>query len=301
VAEQSFQIPMELIPTFLLLAEELNISRCARRLGISQPALTRQLQSLEESFGTQLFVRQSRGLALTQNGRTLKNELQPAFESLRGAVARLRESKTELSGPLNFGCFSEIGTNLIAPLLCEFAQTHPSIRTDVRYLSELEIIAGVSGGQLHLGLTSHAPASESLRSYKLLDERILLITSKHNPDLDKNPHPRFAGFRNADRLLVNFLKKQTEKKLGYQPDVVFAINSHQAMIEAVCRLGLYAALPHHSISAALKNGSIRLASRKELVNQVHLILPDSDYPERKTIELVKHLRSKFKLIEGAGA
>ncbi|MEN9810909.1 MAG: hypothetical protein RLZZ488_2476 [Pseudomonadota bacterium] len=301
MAEQSFQIPMELIPTFLLLAEELNISRCARRLGISQPALTRQLQSLEESFGTQLFVRQSRGLALTQNGRTLKNELQPAFESLRGAVARLRESKTELSGPLNFGCFSEIGTNLIAPLLCEFAQTHPSIRTDVRYLSELEIIAGVSGGQLHLGLTSHAPASESLRSYKLLDERILLITSKHNPDLDKNPHPRFAGFRNADRLLVNFLKKQTEKKLGYQPDVVFAINSHQAMIEAVCRLGLYAALPHHSISAALKNGSIRLASRKELVNQVHLILPDSDYPERKTIELVKHLRSKFKLIEGAGA
>lgn len=301
MAEQSFQIPMELIPTFLLLAEELNISRCARRLGISQPALTRQLQSLEESFGTQLFVRQSRGLALTQNGRTLKNELQPAFESLRGAVARLRESKTELSGPLNFGCYSEIGTNLIAPLLCEFAQTHSSIRTDVRYLSELEIIAGVSGGQLHLGLTSHAPASESLRSYKLLDERILLVTSKDNPDLDKNPHPRFAGFWTADRLLVNFLNKQTEKKLGYQPDVVFAINSHQAMIEAVCRLGLYAALPHHSISAALKNGSIRLASRKELVNQVHLIMPDSDYPERKTIELVKHLRSKFKLIEGAGA
>ncbi|MEY3902595.1 MAG: hypothetical protein RL189_1901 [Pseudomonadota bacterium] len=301
MAEQSFQIPMELIPTFLLLAEELNISRCAKRLGISQPALTRQLQSLEESFGTQLFVRQSRGLALTQNGRALKSELQPAYESLLGVLARLRDSKTELSGPIHFGCFSEIGTNLIAPLLCEFTQTHPSVRVDVRYLSELEIIAGVSGGQLHLGLTSHAPASESLRSYKLLDERIQLVTSKDNPDLDKNPHPRFAGFRTSDRLLVNFLKKHGEKKSGYQPDIVFAINSHQAMIEAVCRLGLYAALPHHSVSTALKTGSIRIANRKELVNQVHLIMPDSDYPERKTIELVKHLRSKFKLIEGAGA
>lgn len=295
---QPFHIPMELIPTFLLLAEELNISRGAKRLGISQPALTRQLQTLEESFGLQLFVRQSRGLALTQTGRALKKEILPVYEKLVGAIDKIHNLRAELGGRISFGCFSEVGTNLISPSLSRFAKSNPGISFDIQYLSELEIISGVTNGQLQLGLTSHAPHQEALRSYKLLDERIHIITSPKNPDIEKNRHPRFAGYRTNDRLLSSFLKTHTELLGKESPEIAFAINSHPAIIQAVVELDLYAVLPDHSIKSALLDGTVRLASKKELLNRVHLILPDSEFPDRRTLEVVKFLRQRFKDIEG---
>jgi DNA-binding transcriptional LysR family regulator len=296
----SFQIPLELIPTFLLLAEELNISRCARKLGVSQPALTRQLQSLEEAFGAQLFVRQSRGVALTQTGRSLKKEILPVFESLQSSVAKIRDSHTKLTGTLIFGCFSEIGTHLISPALFEFCLSHPDVSLDIRYLSESEIISGIANGQLHLGIASIPPANESVRSYKLMNERIVLVTSTSNSNLDKVPRPRFAGFRAHDRLLQSYYKSHSALFPSGPPQISVAVNSHQAMINAVRRLGLYAAMPFHSVSSALKDEQVRIAASQELVNKVYLLMPDSEFPERRSVEVIKFLKTKFKTTEGKG-
>jgi DNA-binding transcriptional LysR family regulator len=297
---QKQHIPIELIPTFLLLAEELNISKCAKKLGLSQPALTRQLQTLEESFGSQLFIRQSRGLALTQTGRTLKKEIAPGYDTLLNALTRVQKINTELSGTLTFGCFSEIGTHLIAPALFDFAKTHKQICLDIRYLSEAEIVSAVSNGYLHVGISSRVPESESVRSYKLLEEKVHIVTARGNPDLEKHPNPAFAGYRTNDRLLHAFLKSHFAHRFRVLPDANVAVNSHQAILDAVVQLGLYAVLPEHSLTAALRNGQVRLASSKEIKNQVHIIMPDSEFPERKTLEAVKFLRKKFKSSEGLG-
>jgi DNA-binding transcriptional LysR family regulator len=296
----SFHIPLELIPAFLLLAEELNISRCARKLGISQPALTRQLQTLEEAFGAQLFVRQSRGVALTQTGRSLKKEVLPLYESLQNSVAKIRDTQTKLSGTLTFGCFSEIGTHVISPVLFDFCKINPSLSLDIRYLSENEIILGVAGGQLNLGIASQPPANESVRSYKLMTERIVLVTSAENPNLVKHSKPKFTGFRSHDRLLQGFCKNYPELFPAGSPEITIAVNSHQAMINAVRLLGHYAAMPLHSVNAALREGLVRIAAPQELSNKVYLVMPDSEFPERRTVEVVKFLKSKFKSIEGTG-
>lgn len=296
----SFHIPLELIPTFLLLAEEQNISRCARKLGVSQPALTRQLQTLEEAFGAQLFVRQSRGIALTQMGRSLKKEILPVYESLQNSISKIRDTQTSLKGTLIFGCFSEIGTHLIAPALFEFCKTNPEVSLDIRYLSETEIVQGIAGGQLHLGIASLPPTNEAVRSYKLMNERIVLVTSPANPNLEKQTRPRFAGFRTHDRLLQSYFKSNCELFPSGPPDVCVAVNSHQAMINAVRQLGLYAAMPIHSAASALQAGNIRIAAAQELANKVYLLMPDSEFPERRSVEVIKFLKSKFKSAEGKG-
>jgi LysR family cyn operon transcriptional activator len=287
-------IPIELIPPFLLLAEELNISRAARRLNLSQPALTRKLRSLEENLGAQLFVRQSRGLMLTPVGRELKRNISPAFDSLVATIAEIKDSQNALNGAVVFGCFSELGTHLLAPQLLKFIEIHPGVTFDIRYLSENEIVAGVAQGHLNLGISSRIPEHEGIRSYKLLSETIHIVTSPRNPDLEKNPNARFAGFRVQDRLLNQFLKTHSLYSKKSPPEVAVAVNSHIAMLAAVRRLDLYAALPLHSISGALKANTIRLASKKELRNDVHLILPATELPDRKTTELSKFLRHQMK-------
>ncbi|MBM3380880.1 MAG: LysR family transcriptional regulator [Betaproteobacteria bacterium] len=288
------QMPIELIQPFLLLAEELNISRAARRLNLSQPALTRKLRNLEVSLGAQLFVRQSRGLTLTAVGRELRRNITPAFETLLSTITDIKDAQNKLSGAVAFGCFSELGTHLLAPALLKFVENHPSVTMDIRFLSENEIITGVAQGQLNLGVSSRAPEHEGIRSYKLLSETIHVVTSAQNLDLEKNPNPRFAGFRTQDRLLNQFLKTHSLWSRKSPPEIAVAVNSHTAMLSAVRQLHLYAALPLHSISKALKDKSIRLASKRELHNDVHLILPATELPDRKTQELSKFLRHQMK-------
>lgn len=291
-------IPIELIPAFLLLAEELNISRAARRLKVSQPALTRKLRTLESNLGVQLFLRQSRGLALTATGKDLKRNLAPVFDSISSVFATLKESQSTLQGQIVFGCFSELGNHLIVPLLLKFIQRHPDVSLDVRLISEAEILTGVAEGHIHLGVANKAPDLESIRSYKLVSERIQLFTSTNNPDIDKNANPKFVGFKSQDRLLNSLLKKIFPSTRPFSPTISFSVNSHAAMIKAARELNLYGALPRHSLTAALKSGDIRIASTKELINEIHLVMPNSEFPERKLIELNKFIKTQLKAGEG---
>lgn len=284
------QVPVDLISDFLVLSEQLNISKAAKQLKLSQPALTRRLKNLEDALGVQLFVRQSRGLCLTVQGRTLKNEVAPAFERLESVFAKIHDLQHELKGSLTIGCFSEFASHVIAPALVQFAKQHPAVKFEIRSLSEQEIISGVADGSLHLGISSRVPANEGVRAYKLMAEQVCVVTSLGNPDLEKCSGPRFAGYRPTDRLLNQFLRSQMKWKVTDFPDVVFAVNSHSAMIAAVVDLNLYTALPMHSVAGALQDKKVRLASKKIMKNDVHLLISESEYIDKKTQELVRFLR-----------
>lgn len=67
------------IKYFLVLAQELNFSRAAERLFITQPPLTRQIQQLEEHLGVQLFVRNNKSVALTVAGKSFLEEAQKSW------------------------------------------------------------------------------------------------------------------------------------------------------------------------------------------------------------------------------
>lgn len=288
------KIPIDIISDFLVLSEFLNISKSAKQLNTSQPALTRRLKMLEDSLGTQLFVRQSRGLALTSSGRALRQEVTPAMDQLEGAIDRIQDLQKELSGVLVLGCFSEFGNHVLSTALYRLVKKQPLVKLDLRYLSEQEIIAGVAEGALHIGVTNRVPKNEGVRAYKLTSEEICMVTSRSNPDLDQNKNPLFAGYRSTDRLLNQYLKSQMNWKSGVHPDVHVSVNSHSAMIGAVISLNLYAALPMHSVKQFLKDSVIRLASRKFMRNDVYLLISESAYIDRKTSEAVKFLRHALK-------
>jgi len=284
------QVSVDLISDFLVLSEQLNISKAAKQLKLSQPALTRRLKNLEDALGVQLFVRQSRGLCLTVQGRTLKNEVAPAFERLESVFAKIHDLQHELKGSLTIGCFSEFASHVIAPALVQFAKQHPAVKFEIRSLSEQEIISGVADGSLYLGISSRVPANEGVRAYKLMAEQVCVVTSLGNPDLEKCAEPAFVGYRSTDRLLNQYLITQTKLSNATRPEVVFAVNSHAAMIEAVAELNLYAALPMHSVAAALARKTVRLASKKMMRNDVHVLISESDFTDKKTQSVLSFLR-----------
>ncbi|MDW7683814.1 MAG: LysR family transcriptional regulator [Bacillota bacterium] len=109
------------------------VSRCgslttaAEKLHISQPALSRQISSLEKEVGLDLFIRHSRGLQLTEAGRRLYEYTQKILNHAEEAQRVLDEIKNIETGTLKVGVSKTIGSYVLPPVLAKFIQQHPRI------------------------------------------------------------------------------------------------------------------------------------------------------------------------------
>ena len=108
---------------FVAVAEEAHVSRAAERLGIQQPPLSRQIKALEQELGVQLFRRKPRGVALTEAGRTLLENVRPILMRVDRAVETTQRSARGEEGQVRVG---------VAPT----APFHPFVPRVIRAFSE---------------------------------------------------------------------------------------------------------------------------------------------------------------------
>jgi DNA-binding transcriptional LysR family regulator len=116
---------------FLAVAEGGSLSRAARRLGVSQPTLTRRMAALEARFRTELFRRTSRGVELTEAGESM---LQPARQMQEDAAAveiAVSGHDAALAGAVRVTATEGLGIHWLTPVLAEWQALHPAIEIDV--------------------------------------------------------------------------------------------------------------------------------------------------------------------------
>jgi len=136
---------------FLVLAEELHFGRAARRLSISQPPLSINIQQLEASVGARLFTRNSKAVHLTEAGRALVPRARALLEQARQAARHARDVADGLAGSLQVGF---VGTMLycgLPALLGRFQLQHPRLRLTLRELSSSEQLIELTREGLDLG------------------------------------------------------------------------------------------------------------------------------------------------------
>src|SRR5208282_2085172 len=88
---------------FIAVAEELNFTRAAKRLGISQPPLTTQIRQLEKEMGAPLFHRRARGIELTSAGRLLLEEARIILKQVERTKTDVRRRSRGETGRINLG------------------------------------------------------------------------------------------------------------------------------------------------------------------------------------------------------
>jgi DNA-binding transcriptional LysR family regulator len=123
---------------FLAVAEELNFTRAAERLHVAQPALSAQIRALERQLGCELFVRTTRSVALTSNGRIFEEDARDIVERVDAAVARIEAAARGERGTLRVGFFVHGAAELGTEVLRRFAEKYPSVGAEMVSASTLE-------------------------------------------------------------------------------------------------------------------------------------------------------------------
>lgn len=228
---------------FQAVAEEEGVRAAADRLGIAQPAISRQIKDLEEELGVALFQRVGRGLALTDAGKTYLQRVRAVLSQLNEAGERARAVAKGQGGRLRIGLLENVSWSGPAPgALRRFAQTYPGIQLDVRPMSSLEQFTQVSEGRLDGGF-GYVPEEEAPRGIGTIELRrddVVLAASRdlafdHDgaltlDDIDGLPmvgFPRARAPRYYDRVRTACLA------IGFTPTVVQLADDETTMLSLV--------------------------------------------------------------------
>ena len=132
---RSRQLRLDLLHTFEAAARHLSFTRAGAELFLSQSAVSRQVQQLEDSVGAALFERRHRALVLTEAGRIMRRAVEDSLERLRDAAARVRGTAQRQQVTLT--CTPGFASFWLIPRLVGFTGAHPEI--DVRISATLDL------------------------------------------------------------------------------------------------------------------------------------------------------------------
>lgn len=133
---------------FLMVAEELNFTRAAQNLHVSQPTLSRQIAQLEETLGATLLNRNNKVLELTEEGFLLKRRAQEMLELYEKTTQEIKRNSSEnIEGTISIGVGVLKSVSLLITMIREFRKKYPLVNFDI-----LTITADVASERLEQGL-----------------------------------------------------------------------------------------------------------------------------------------------------
>lgn len=141
---------------FLALSEELHFGRAARRLSISQPPLSLNIQQLEASVGAKLFIRNSREVRLTAAGQAFVPKARALLEQAQDAARHARDVEQGLVGRLHIGFVGAMLYRGLPQMMRQFQAQHPLLRVLLKELNSQDQLIELSQERLDLGFVHAA-------------------------------------------------------------------------------------------------------------------------------------------------
>jgi DNA-binding transcriptional LysR family regulator len=158
-----------------------SVNAAARLLHTSQPAVSRELRTLEERLGAPLFDRLPRGMRLTEAGQVLLSYAERIFGLEEAAERALRELADVESGELALGASNTLGTYLLPPLVAAFHSRYPKVRLSLEVGNTQEIVKGVLDARFTLGFVEGRVREDTLEANEFQRDRIVAVVAPAHP------------------------------------------------------------------------------------------------------------------------
>ena len=265
---------------FHAVAEAGSFTNATINLNLSQSAISRQIQSLEQELKVQLFERHARGLTLTENGEYLFKTAHDVISKLKEVETSLGDQKNKPSGKLTITTVRSFGTHWLTPRIQEFMNLNPEIEVELVFDDkELDL----STRQADIGIFMRRPKQLNYIQKKLIDIKYFVYGS--NKYLEKHGMPKTINDLNKHRF-ISFGKGAPSPvynpdwalklgiKDGRKRKSVMKVNSVMGLLLAVeSGVGL-AALPEYLVINS--NNVIKVLPNSEgPITEAHFVYPQS--------------------------
>jgi DNA-binding transcriptional LysR family regulator len=168
------------LKVFCTVAETRSFSKASEIIHLTQPAVSLQIQALEEIFETKLFDRSSNTVTLTPAGEVLYKYAKDILNLYASAERAIGGLTGLVKGSITVGASTTIGNYLLPPVIAEFRKSHPKIKIHLLVGNTKRIVELLKGGIIDLGLVEGDVSKYKLTMEKLIsDELTLIISSKH--------------------------------------------------------------------------------------------------------------------------
>ena len=265
---------------FYAVAEAGSFTRATINLNLSQSAISRQIQSLEEDLKVQLFERHARGLTLTENGEYVFKTTHEVISKLKDIETSLSNQKNKPTGKLIITTVRSFGTHWLTPRIQEFMQLNPNIEVELIFDDE-EL--DLSTRQADIGIFMRRPKQLNYIQRKLVDINYYIYGSTKY--LEKNGIPKTINDLNKHRF-ISFGKGAPSPvfnpdwalKLGVKDNKkrksIMKVNSVMGLLLAVeSGVGL-AALPEYLVSSSTNVIKV-LPNSAGPITEAHFVYPQS--------------------------
>jgi DNA-binding transcriptional LysR family regulator len=231
-------VDLDRLRVFHAVARAGSLTHAGEELGLSQPAVSRQISALEEELKTPLFVRHARGLVRTEQGERLFQGTTRIFEELKSVEEDLLNSRETPRGELRVTATVGIGTYWLAPRLRQFGEAFPDIRLHLLlHDGELDL----SHREADIALRMRQPVQSDLVQRKLFDVGYHVYAS--SAYLARKGAPRsIAEIDNHDIIIygdappeiskINWLS-EVGRKTGTPREAALYVNNIIAMSKAI--------------------------------------------------------------------
>ena len=226
---------------FLAVAEEQHFGRAAKRLGMSQPPLTDQIQTLEQALKVKLFERSRRGTKLTAAGAAILPAVRKFSEQLERLELAVREATTGQRGMLTVGAITSAMVEVLPPLIERMRATHPDVAISMREIDSVEAVPLLQSGDIDLAFARlEGDLGSGIKSIPLREDRLAVALPRAHP-LAARSRTRLASLTEED--FVMFYRRVSPsyfdslvtacRNAGFSPRIVHEVGSVASQIAFV--------------------------------------------------------------------
>lgn len=271
-------LDMGQVRSFVVLASELNFSRAARRLNITQPPLSRQIKLLEQELGVTLVERTSRRVTLTAAGLTFLAEAQKLLDQGNAAVTATRRAARGSAGSVKIAFVGAATYSFLPKFISQARTAAPQIELELVQMETSEQLQSINAGDIDLGLSRPLTSPHHLESICVAREPMMLaiprahpLATKRRPSLEALNGEPFITFSSPARYLHDKLAKLMAENL-VTPRVVQSMTHSQAILSLVSAgIGL-AIVPSGTQNACFDNVVFRpMDLAEECIAELHAV------------------------------
>ena len=189
---------------FYAVAKAGNISRAAKELYISQPAISKSISKLEDSLNTVLFTRNSRGVQLTEEGQVLFEHTRDAFDELTKGEMELKRIREFNMGHIRIGVSNTLCRFIMVKYLKGFIEQYPHIKITIESQPTIQTLSMLEQQRIDIGLVVEQKAAKNMDFIPVMDiEDIFVATPAYLENLKLREGADTNVFQSGNLMLLD--------------------------------------------------------------------------------------------------